>query len=159
MKTINGHDVYQIDGVPTILLRIRENIAKGLVVQPDLTLSPCFVAKQGALFAHGETLHAAMEALRDKLFEDMPEKERIAEFMNAHEWGVEYSDQDYFSWHHRLTGSCEMGRRNFAAERGLESLEGCRTVQSFIELTKDAYGGDVIRHLAEAYAEKRGENV
>ena len=155
LKTINGEDVYRIDGVPTILRRIRDNIAKGAIVNKDLTLEDCFVAKQGDLFAHGKTLQAAMEALRDKLFEDMPEEERIAAFMDAHEWGVEYPDTDFFDWHHRLTGSCEMGRRQFAAEHGLEALDGKRTVESFIELTRNAYGGDVIRRLEQAYAERR----
>ena len=48
-----------------------------------------------------------------------------------------------------------MGRRQFAAERGLDKLDGKRTVESFIELTRDAYGGSVIRNLEGAYKERR----
>ena len=97
-----------------------------------------------------------MRALQDKLFDDMPEEERISAFVETHAWGVEYSDADFFDWHHRLTGSCELGRRQFAADHGLASLEGKRTVADFIALTRDAYGGSVIRHLEEAYKERRG---
>ena len=92
-----------------------------------------------------------MDALRDKLFEDMPEEERIAAFLSEHAWGVEYPDSDYFDWHHRLTGSCEMGRRAFAAEHGLAKLDGKRTVEDFIKLTRNAYGGQVIEKLEKAY--------
>ena len=156
LKAVNGEAVYRIDGVPTILRRILGNAAKGAILQKDLILKPCYVVKQGNTFAHGEDLHAAMNALRDKLFEDMPEEERITAFIEAHQWGVEYPDSDFFDWHHRLTGSCEMGRRQFAAERGLEKLDGRRTVESFIELTRNAYGGDVIRRLEESYKTQKG---
>ena len=151
LKAVNCEAIYMIDGVPTILRRIRDNVAKGAILQKDLTLRPCFVAKQDGRFAHGETLRAAMDALRDKLFDDLPEEERIAAFIAEHAWGVEYPDDDFFAWHHRLTGSCEMGRRQFAREHGLEALTGKRTVESFINLTRDAYGGDVIRKLEAAY--------
>ena len=156
LKTINGEAVYEIDGVPTVLRHIRGEIAKGGIVKRDLSIEPCFVVKRGDLFAHGETLKTAMEALREKLFEDMSEEDRIRAFVEAHAWGREYPDTDFFDWHHRLTGSCEMGRRQFAAERGLDKLDGKRTVAEFIDLTRNAYGGDVIRRLEEAYQQKGG---
>lgn len=81
----------------------------------------------------------------------MREEERIAEFVKAHKWGVEYLDSDYYDWHHRLTGSCDMGRRQFARDHGLEKLDNKRTVESFIKLTQHSYGGEVIRKLWAAY--------
>ena len=156
IKDFDCMPVHVIDGIPTIITRIRENVARGFILKGDLTLAPCFVAKQDGHFAHGETLHAAMSALRDKLFEDMSEEDRIQAFIDAHDWGVAYPDDDYFDWHHRLTGSCEMGRRQFAAERGLDKLDGKRTVEDFIAFTRNAYGGDVIRRLEEAYQKKGG---
>ena len=159
IKAINGEAVYLVDGVHTILRRVRGEIAKGAILKGDLSLEDCFAVKQGSLFAHGKTLAVAMEALRDKLFEDMSEEDRIQAFIAEHIWGAEYPDSDFFDWHHRLTGSCEMGRRQFAAERGLEALDGKRTVESFIELTRNAYGGDVIRRLEEAYEQKTKREV
>lgn len=153
VKSINGNVVYDIDGVQTIISRVRNGIAKGFIPRGDLTLKPCYVVKRGDTFAHGETLRAAMDALRDKLLENMPEEERIAEFIKTHEWGKVYPDKDYFEWHHRLTGSCEMGRMEFARERGLESLDGSRTVEEFIKLCENSYGGSTIKKLKEAYKE------
>ena len=95
---------------------------------------------------------AAMEALRDKLFEDMPEEERIAEFVKAHKWGKQYPSADYYDWHNRLTGSCEMGRSEFAAAHGYKlTADELLTVEEFIDLTEGSYGGDIIRRLREAY--------
>ena len=152
IKTFCGEAVYLIDGVQTILRRIKGNVAKGAVLNGDLTLTPCYVVRQGNLFAHGRTLREAMEALRDKLFEDMPEEERIEAFRKEHQAGVKYPCRDLYDWHHRLTGSCEMGRKQFAADRGIDVDRDELTVEEFIALTRNAYGGEVIRKLEEALA-------
>ena len=148
---VNGVTVYEIDDVQTVIYHERGNVAKGAILRGDLSLEPCYIVTQDGKFAHGKTLRDAMSALRDKLFEDMPEDERIAAFVESHELGKEYPDSDYFEWHHRLTGSCEMGRMEFARERGLEKLDGKRTVEDFIRLCKDSYGGEIIRKLPDAY--------
>ena len=52
----------------------------------------------------------------------------------------------------KLTGSCEMGRREFAKSHGYSMKEDeLLTVEEFIELTKNSYGGRVIRKLRSAY--------
>lgn len=150
-----GQKVYQIDGVPTLIDHVHGNAAKGRILRGDLTTEDCYIAKQGSLFAHGKTLRAAMDALRDKLFEDMPEEERIAEFVKAHEWGKQYPSADYYGWHHRLTGSCDMGRSEFAKRHGYKLTDDeLLTVEEFIKLTENSYGGSVIRKLREAYEEE-----
>ena len=150
-----GQKVYQIDGVPTLVDHVHENVAKGRILRDDLTTKNCYIVKQGSLFAHGETLRKAMDALRDKLFEDMPEDKRIAEFVKAHEWGKQYPSADYYEWHHRLTGSCDMGRSEFAKRHGYKLTDDeLLTVEEFIKLTENSYGGSVIRKLKEAYKEE-----
>ena len=147
-----GKDVYMIDGIQTMLGIVHGNIARGRVLLEDLTTKPCYVVKQGGVYAHGETLRAAMEALRDKLLEGMPLEERIEEFVKAHEWGKAYQSADYYDWHRKLTGSCEMGRSEFAAAHGYKlTADELLTVEEFIDLTKGSYGGDIIRRLREAY--------
>lgn len=147
-----GEDVYMIDGIPTMLGIIHGNIARGRILLEDLTTRACYVVKQGRVYAHGETPRKAMEALRDKLFEGMPLEERIKEFVKAHEWGKAYPSADYYDWHHKLTGSCEMGRSEFAAAHGYKlTADELLTVEEFIDLTKGSYGGDIIRRLREAY--------
>lgn len=146
---VDGKNVYWIDETPTLIHSIRGNVAHGAVLNGDLTLIPCYVVKQDNLFAHGETLREAMEALRDKLFEDMPEGERISAFLAETECGKKYPNQHFYEWHHRLTGSCDMGRKAFAQEHGIDVDNGTMTLEEFLELTKNSYGGDVIRLILE----------
>ena len=148
---IDGQKVYLVDGVATIFTAIKGNVAKGFILQSDLTLTPCCIVKGHNLFAHGDDLHQAMAALRGKMFEDMPEEERIAEFIKEHpDKDKAYPNQDLFDWHNRLTGSCMAGRNAFVKDRGL-SLDGETTVTEFVRLTENTYGGDTIKALKKAY--------
>lgn len=146
-KAVNGETVHMIDSVQTIIRAVHGNIARGAVLNLDLTTEPCYIAKQGNLFAHGRTLHEAMEALRNKLFYDMPEEERIEAFLSETDRSREYPVQYFYDWHHRLTGSCDMGRKQFAREHGIDLAKDAMTMDAFLNLTKDAYGRDVIRKV------------
>ena len=148
---IDGQTVFVIDSVPTIFTSVHGNVAKGFILQSDLTKTPCFIVKGHNLFAHGDDLRQAMEALRNKMFDDMPEEERISEFIKEHpEMDKPYSNKDLFDWHNRLTGSCLAGRNAFVKDRNL-TLDGETTVTDFIQLTENAYGGSTIQKLKEAY--------
>ena len=146
LKSINGKKIYMVDGVATTISHIHGNTAKGTIVNNDLTETPCYIVKEGRYFAHGETLAEANASLQDKLFEEMPTEERIAAFWECHKKGVKYPTKDFFEWHHKLTGSCLMGRQQFAKDHGVD-LEGKMTVAEFIKLTKNAFGGEIIRQL------------
>ena len=151
LTELNGQKIYCIDDTPTILTSVHGNVAKGYIVLSDLTLTPCYVVKGNNLFAHGDTLREAMAALTDKMFDDMPQEERIAAFIEAHpDKDKAYPNQDLFDWHHRLTGSCMAGRNAFVKDRGL-TLDGETTVTEFILLTENAYGGSIIKALKNAY--------
>ena len=147
IRSFNSEPVYTIDGVPTILRHVRGNVAHSVILNRDLTTTTCYVAKQDNIFAHGATLAKAMDALRDKLFEDMPVEERIAAFLEETEDGRAYPAQYFYDWHHRLTGSCDMGRRQFARDHGIDVDNTTMTLREFLDLTKDAYGGSVIRKV------------
>ena len=149
IKRFNRKPVYRIDGVNTLIRSVRGNIAHGAIVNNDLTTTPCYIVKQDNVFAHGETLREAMEALREKLFEDMPEDERIDAFLRETDREKAYPTQYFYDWHHRLTGSCDMGRKQFARDHGVDLERGVMTLTEFLELTKDAYGGDVIRKVID----------
>ena len=142
-----------IDDVPTILYSVHGALARGAIVNEDLTLTPCYVYKQDNFFAHGDTPHEAREAAMAKAFDDMPEEDRIELFVKAHSPRTCYLNSDFFAWHHRLTGSCEMGRRQFAKEHGLDLETGSMTPEEFIRLTANAYGGATIRKLRQFYPE------
>ena len=148
---INGQSVYRIDDTATIITAVHGNVAKAFILQSDFTLTPCFVVKGNNMFAHGKTLREAQTALTDKLFDDMPEEERIEAFVKAFpDKDKPYPNQDLFDWHHKLTGSCLAGRNAFVKDRGL-TLDGNTTIPQFIALTENAYGGSVIKNLKEHY--------
>ena len=148
---LNGQKVYRIDDTPTIITSVHNNVAKGYILQSDLSLTLCYVVKGNNCFAHGDTLREAMAALTDKMFDGRPEEERIEAFIKAHpDKDKAYPNKDLFDWHHRLTGSCMAGRNAFVKDRGL-TLDGETTVTDFIKLTENSYGGSTIKKLHKAY--------
>ena len=151
IKEINGHKVYMVDDTQTIITSVRGNVAQGFILQSDLQLEPCFIVKENNKFAHGNTLRDAFTSLQEKLYDDSTEEERIDAFKRKFpSYDTKYDNQDLFAYHHVLTGSCRMGRESFVADKGL-SLDGKTTVREFVELTKNAYGGDIIKQLPQAY--------
>ena len=66
----NGHKVYMIDSVPTLIYSVHSNYAKGAILKDDLTLQPCFIAKVGNSFAHAETLKKAFADATGKELEN-----------------------------------------------------------------------------------------
>ena len=153
---MNGNDIYMIDGTPTMIYRAHDNVAKGAILNNDLTLTPCYIVKSGNLFAHGETLREAQEALRDKLFDDMPEDERIQAFIKSHDINTKYGTDDLYNWHHRLTGSCEAGRNAWIANNNIDMSQPLTPLE-FCELCKDAYGGDVIKKVMRYYEQEKAK--
>lgn len=153
IAVIVGRTVHDVDGVQTIITSVHAGFAKGYILSFNLTLTPCYIAKGGGRFAHGATLNKAVAALQDKLFQDMPEEARISAFIEAHpDKNAKIPARDLWVWHNRLTGSCEMGRNQFAADRGIDIDKDEFTPLEFCEMCKGSYGGDVIRRLEEAYA-------
>ena len=151
LKSYNHRKVYYIDGVPTLIDSVRGTFAKGHMVNKNKTLSPCFIARQGNSFAHGYTLQAAYADALAKHMQDMPEEERIEMFVSEHPNldGV-HPCKDLFMWHNTLTGSCKMGRTQFCKDNGID-INGQYTVRYFLDITKNAYGGAVIRKVRERY--------
>ena len=139
-----------IDGVRTLIDEVKGNFAKGHIIRSDLTLEPCWIAKVGGCFAHGKDIHSAhMDALA-KHQRSMPLEERLDSFIKEHpDMDARYDGMDLFKWHNILTGSCEMGRRSFCKDHSIDPEKDSFTVEAFIRLTCNAYGGEVIRQLAD----------
>ncbi len=151
IKEIHGYEVYMIDDVQTIITSVRDNVAQGFILKSDLQLKPCYIVKENNKFAHGDTLRDAFTSLQEKLYDDSTEEERIEAFKRKFpSYDTKYDNRDLFTYHHVLTGSCRMGRETFVADKGL-SLDDKTTVREFVELTKNAYGGDIIKQLPQAY--------
>ena len=150
VKTFCGKRVYLIDGVQTIIESVRGNVAKGYILQNDLTLTRCCVVRENDKFAHGSTLREAYEALQEKLYDDSTEKERILKFRNHFpDFSKKYPARELFIWHHVLTGSCKAGREAFCRDRGIDVDKDEFTIHEFIGLTENSYNGDIIKKLKE----------
>lgn len=63
-----------------------------------------------------------------------------------------YKGTEFYTWHHILTGSCEMGRNSFVKNHEL-NLENKYTVKEFIDICKNDYGSEIIRKLEKLYKE------
>lgn len=149
IKKYNQFEIHLIDEIQTILTSICGNLAKGYILKEDLTLSPCFIAKGNGYFTHGETAKKAREALEKKIFSNMDTEEAIDRFLQEFDFDRKYPARDFYIWHNRLTGSCEMGRDHFVASHGIDLDQDTYTVQEFIDMTKDDYGGDIILKIRE----------
>ena len=144
--------VYYIDKVPTLISDVFVNIARGFVIKDDLTLEPCYIAKVGNFFAHGDNTHKAMQDAQAKYSANKPLEERIQDFVVANPSLDSICSCRYlFDQHHVLTGSCEMGRKTFCQAHGIDINHDTMSVRQFIDLTRDSYGSKVIKKLESLY--------
>ena len=147
IKTFKGYIVDYIDGVPTIITNIHNNVAIGFIIGFDMTLIPCYVAKAGNSFAHGKTLKDAVKDAEAKEMGEMPIEERIEKFIEVFgSMNSEHMGEELYDWHHILTGSCRMGRDKFCEENGID-LTKKYSVRYFLNITKNSYGGDIIKRI------------
>lgn len=147
IKTFNGHIIDYIDGVPTIIANIHNNVASGFIIGFDMTLIPCYVAKAGNYFAHGKTLKDAVKDAEVKEMSVMSIEERIEKFIEVFSsLDSEHTGKEFYDWHNILTGSCRMGRDKFCKENGID-LEKKYSVRFFLEITKNSFGGDIIKQI------------
>lgn len=143
----NGYRVFVVDGIQTAINKVIGNFAKGFIINKDLTTETCYVAKSGNTFSHGKTIHEAHEALMEKLLEEMPVEERIENFLKEFPGNKKFKVIEFYKWHHILTGSCKFGRDQFAKEHGIDLENDEFTVKEFVELTKNSYGGEIIKEI------------
>ena len=149
VKEFNGRKVYKIDRLSTLIYAVKGDVAKGAVLRSDMTLRDCWIARRGNFFAHGDTLHEAVEAVEAKWRENRPLDDRIAEFLKTHP-SLDEPYGDLFEWHHILTGSCEFGRRQWCDGHGYKPTDSI-ALRTFLTETAGDYGGDVIRQVAKEY--------
>ena len=146
----NNIPVHYVDGVPSIIKQIKNNIAKGFILNRDLTLTPCYIAKIENSFSHASTIKEAVRQASEKAFQELPIEKRIEEFWKCHNKTDKYLARDLWIWHNKLTGSCEMGRNQFVAEKGIDLDKNSFTVQEFVDMCKNHYGGKIISQLMES---------
>ena len=148
---LNGNIVDDVDSIPTIIIQVKDNFAKGYIVKEDLTLESCYIAKVGNFFAHGKTLKEAFTDAGRKEMKNTPIKERIKKFVEVFgSLDSEHAGKEYYDWHHILTNSCQMGRDKFCEAHDID-LSKKYTVKYFLDITKNSYGSNIIKLVREAY--------
>jgi hypothetical protein len=148
---INNDMIYNIDSIPTIIKHIKENVAKGFVVNDDLSFTKAFIVKGNGYFAHGASIKEAMQSLEDKIISNMDVDEIIEKFLEVTDRNKSYSAKYFFDWHGRLTGSCLQGRESFIKNKSID-LDSDMTLKEFVKVCKDDYGKEVILKLEEILA-------
>jgi len=144
----NNNKVYYIDTIPTIIYSIKNNIAIGSIINNDLTLSDCYIVKNDNYFAHGKSIKEAYQSLNEKIFRNLSKTEIISKFKETFsQYSNKYPAKDLFNWHNLLTGSCKIGRESFCKNHNINIEKDSFTIYEFIELTKNSYGGEVIKSL------------
>lgn len=154
------YEVHPIDGIPTIITSVKGNIAKGYILKKDLTTVPTYVAKQGSLFAHGDTMEEAIESLRKKVLANMSTEERVEKFkseFSKKDLNKKLKASEWAQWHSTLTGACETGVQHFMDERGVDTDKGY-TLKEYFDHAKKQYGWDVVKDLAAYYLPKENWN-
>lgn len=157
----NNLPVYYVDGIPSIIKQIKNNIAKGFTLNRDFTLTPCYIAKIENSFAHASTIKKAVRQASEKAFQKLSVEKRIEKFWECHNTTDKYLARDLWMWHNKLTGSCEMGRNQFIAEKGIDLDKDSFSVQEFVTMCKKRYGGEIITKLMKSAKMERvnGEKI
>lgn len=147
LKKINGRKVFHVDGIPCQPVEVHNVWAKVKIINTkDFTLKECFLAKYHGVIAHGESVKNALRDAQEKYFssfdfEDL-KKKLLEEFSEKGSLTV----AELFKWHGLLTGSCTCGRQQFQKENDLKDSDKL-TLKQFVELTRNAYGGEKIKEL------------
>jgi hypothetical protein len=127
-----------IDGVQTIIKSIKGNVAKGFILNVDLTLEPTFIAKVGDSFAHGRSAREALDGAFAKHNESTTPEERVQSFIESHPSLGTLTGREWVAVHRQLTLSCEQGCESFVRGKGID-LSKQYTLAEFIELVDGAY--------------------
>ena len=108
-------------------------------------------------YVYGKTQSEVKKKLKDREQVNSSSKpsqitveEWVREYLEKFKKNEKYPGTEFFEWHHYLTGSCLMGRNAFVRNHGLD-LKAMYTVDEFIALCEDDYGGKIIKELKEKW--------
>ena len=149
IEMYEGKPLLYIDGLPCVFVSVHGFWAAVRIIDGrDFTSRQAFLGKWGGCLAHGETIREAILDAKKKFYSSMDfERVRklfLAEFSTREKLTV----RELHTWHGILTGSCRLGRTEFQERHGLKDDDEL-TLKEFIDITKDAYGGDRILQLEE----------
>ena len=140
-------DVYYVDGIPCVFVRVHEEWAEvEIISNDDFTTKKAFLAKFENTLAHGESIKEAMTDAMQKYYSSLDFKAVKKKLLNEFAKKKRLTVKELYSWHGVLTGSCRFGRDEFQRAHNLKD-EDTLSLEEFVKLTGDAFGGDKVRSL------------
>jgi hypothetical protein len=100
------------------------------------------------VFAHGNTIKEAKADAENKYYAQMNIEDRITELRNKFTKTPKLDGTLLYNWHGILTGSCRFGRDDFISTHNI-NLNQKYTIEEFVALTQNSYGGEIIKKLIE----------
>jgi hypothetical protein len=144
-----GEDVYYVDGIPCTFISVVGECAKVNVIDiASFSTSEKYIYKFNGVFAHGNSLEIAKSDAERKYYSALKVDESVHIFKETFLPKTEYPNEQFYNWHTILTGSCDSGKTMWIRQNRID-ITGSMTRETFLELTKNAYGGDVIRKIME----------
>ena len=151
---LNSTKVYNIDDTPTIISSLKGNLASGYILKDDFTTTPCYIARVGNSFAHGASVKKAFKDAQNKHLALLSDDDKIKMFMvKFPNLNIRYKASVFYEWHNILTGSCELGRKNFMSNKGIKMTD-LFTPLEFLELTKTEYNNPIINLILTSIKNK-----
>ena len=151
---LNGSKVYNIDDTPTIISSIKGNLASGYILKDDFSTTPCYIARVGNSFAHGASVKKAFKDAQNKHLALLSDDDKIKIFtVKFPNLNIRYKASIFYELHNILTGSCELGRKNFMSNKGIKMTD-LFTPLEFLELTKNEYNNTIINLILTSIKNK-----
>lgn len=147
IQTFGKQKIYYIDNIPCIIHSIHNNIAKVSIIDIDFfKLTNMYIYKYKNIYAHGLTIQYAKKEAELKFISLQDTQYKIDLFHKTFKNSQKYPFDEFYKWHTTLTGSCSTGKDYFISQNKISKIKKY-TVKEFIEITKNAYGGEIIKQL------------
>jgi hypothetical protein len=144
---LKGQDVAYVDNIPCIFFSVKGNIARVGIIRDDFSLKSAFIAKYNNFFAHGETAREALRDAENKYISSRSFEEIVAAFKAEVSPTKHYPVRYFSDWHGRLTGSCKLGRIDFAKAHSLDLDKDKISLNEFFDLVRSSYGAEKIKQV------------
>jgi hypothetical protein len=142
-----GKTVHYVDAIPCIFNSIKGNVALVNVINAsDFSSEAMYIFKKGDYFAHGTSIKEAEDSANVKYYNNVDKDTVISDFKKEFLPTANYPNSLFYKWHTILTGSCNAGKDLWMKQEGI-SKNGSMTVETFLKITANAYGGEIIRSI------------
>lgn len=150
-----GNDtIHNINGAPMAIDNIKGNIAKGRILNDDMTFTDCWIVREGNCIEYGKDLHKTYLAAQRESAIQLPKEERLKMFVQRFPSPDEpIPIKELYHWHHVLTGACRIHSKEWCKRHGFnfEDEIYCVSIRRFVNLTESEWGGDIIKELKNYY--------